>query len=50
MPDGSSDLSNMDAAADEAKSLATIMGKYDAYLKPKENKVFTRYKFQCKVQ
>ena len=26
----------------------TMCGKYEEYVKPKSNKVFTRYKFQCR--
>ena len=36
--------------AEEAKSLDTLYQKYETYVKPKSNKVFARYKFQCRVQ
>ena len=36
--------------AEEAKKLDTYYTKYEAYVKPKSNKVFARYKFHQKVQ
>ena len=36
--------------AEEAKKLNTYHTKYDAYVKPKSNRVFARYKFHQKVQ
>ena len=36
--------------ADEGKKLDSYYTKYEAYVKPKSNKVFARYKFQQKVQ
>ena len=36
--------------AEEAKKLNTYYTKYEAYVKPKSNRVFARYKFHQKVQ
>jgi len=36
--------------AEEAKKLNTYYTKYEAYVKPKSNRVFVRYKFHQKVQ
>lgn len=35
---------------DEQKLIQTYYDKFQAYVEPKSNKVFARYKFQCKVQ
>ncbi|KAK3101540.1 hypothetical protein FSP39_004320 [Pinctada imbricata] len=35
---------------DEKKSLDTLYAKFKAYVEPKSNRVFSRYKFQCIVQ
>lgn len=35
---------------EEKKKLETYYTKFQAYFEPKSNKVFTRYKFQCRTQ
>ena len=35
---------------DEKKSLKTLCEKFKAYVEPKSNRVFARYKFQCITQ
>ena len=35
---------------EEKKKLETYYTKFQAYFQPKSNKVFSRYKFQCRVQ
>ena len=42
--------SKWELGADEAKKLNTYYTKYEAYVKPKSNRVFARYKFHQKVQ
>ena len=37
-------------STDEGKKLKTYYDKFEAYVKPKSNKVFARYKFHKKVQ
>ena len=34
----------------QKNELGTLYGKYKEYVKPKSNKVFARYKFQCRSQ
>ena len=42
--------STWELGADEAKKRNTYHTKYEAYVKPKSNRVFARYKFPQKVQ
>lgn len=35
---------------DERKSLDTVYTKFETYVKPKSNVIFSTYKFQCKKQ
>ena len=42
--------STWELGAEEAKKLNTYYTKYEAYVKPKSNRVFARYKFHQKVQ
>lgn len=42
--------STWELGAEEARKLDTYYKKYEAYVKPKSNRVFARYKFQQKVQ
>ena len=42
--------STWELGADEAKTLNTHFTKYEAYGKPKSNRVFARYKFHQKFQ
>ena len=42
--------STWELGTEEAKKLNTYYTKYEAYVKPKSNRVFARYKFHQKVQ
>ena len=42
--------STWELGTEEAKKLNTYYTKYEAYVKPKSNRVFARYKFRQKVQ
>ena len=35
---------------EQAVTLDTLYDKYEKYVEPKSNRVFARYKFQCRVQ
>lgn len=35
---------------EEKKSFTTLTGKFETHVRPKTNKIFSRYKFQCRTQ